>query len=482
MTTEYFIGIDIGTQGARVLMLDDKGNEMGAADKVFQLSNQSREEQSPEEWWSTCEKLLEELCKKAAAQIDLKNVKAISVTSTSGTIIPLDRNNQPLHPAIMYSDGRSSEQAVTCKEAAIRAQYPGFLNFNNSCGLPKMLWYLENFPGQTAKIGKFIHAADFIIGNLSGNFSKTDYTSAFKSGYDIQKFSWPSYITHAIGIQREWLQDVLAPGTPVGEIRQTLAKKLGLPATVIITAGMTDGCASQVAAGAVNLGDWNTTIGTTMVIKGVTNTEIKDDTGAIYCHRHPEGYWMPGGASNTGADWVSRLFPGADLQELNREAANYIPTGRAGWPLLQDGERFPFVSKNARGFAPEGLSTALLFAVYMEGVAYLERYAFEKIKKLSGEKIERVFTAGGGSNSDLWLRIRSSVLNLPLYKMKNVSGAAGAAVLAASKTRYNSITEAAQSMIQPEKIIQPDIQLVSEYEKGYGNFIQQLKDRGYITE
>jgi len=66
--------------------------------------------------------------------------------------------------------------------------------------------------------------------------------------------------------------------------------------------------------------------------------------------------------------------------------------------------------------------------------------------------------------------------------MKNVSGAAGAAVLAASKTYYKSITEAAGSMIHPEKIIHPDPELVIEYKAGYLNFIQKLKDHGYIPE
>ena len=482
MMPAYFIGIDIGTQGARVIFLDENGNEIASASEVFPLNNWSREEQSPYQWWKSCLNLLKELCNTLTSKIDLNNVRSISVTSTSGTIIPVNKNYEPLHNAIMYSDARSSEEAVFCSEAALRAQTNAFSNFNSSCGLPKMLWYLNNYPDKQKEVWKFIHAADFIIGNLSGNFSVTDYTNALKSGYDIEKLSWPAYINYGLKINQEWLQDVVSPGTPVGCINSEIVNLLGLPATVMVTAGMTDGCASQVASGAVNLGDWNTTIGTTMVIKGVTSSEIKDPGGAIYCHRHPEGYWMPGGASNTGADWVSTLFAEYDLKKLNEEVEGYIPTGKSGWPLIQKGERFPFISKEAEGFAPEGLPAAQLFAVYLEGVAYLERYAFEKISALSGEKIERIFTAGGGSNSEVWLKIRSSVLNLPLYKMKNVSGAAGAAVLAASRTYYKSITDAAGSMIHPEKIIYPDAKLVTKYQEGYLNFIQKLKDHGYIPE
>jgi len=109
-------------------------------------------------------------------------------------------------------------------------------------------------------------------------------------------------------------------------------------------------------------GDWNTTIGTTLVVKGVTTKEIEDPGGALYCHRHPEGYWMPGGASNTGADWVSKLF-GDRVEQLNKEAFALIPTRYLTWPLMQEGERFPFASPQARGFFPEGLPDATLFAL-----------------------------------------------------------------------------------------------------------------------
>jgi len=88
MNSLYFIGIDIGTQGARVVILDETGNQHAAAEEVFQLSGRSREEQSPVEWWESCQRLVP----AALAQLpDPQQVKAIAVTSTSGTIIPIDK-------------------------------------------------------------------------------------------------------------------------------------------------------------------------------------------------------------------------------------------------------------------------------------------------------------------------------------------------------------------------------------------------------
>lgn len=479
MNKAYFIGIDIGTQGARVALLDEAGLLISAHDQAFALTENSREEQSPEEWWEITSLLMEAVLNEARPSIDVSLVKAIAVTSTSGTIIPIDAAGDPLHLAMMYSDQRSGEEAARCKEAAEENRIPGYRAFNTSSGLPKMLWFRNHFPERINQLYKFIHASDFITGRLCGRYDVTDYTNALKSGYDLHHLAWPAYLS-GLELRPEWLQEVKPSGTPVAALRKELAEKWGLPAGVTVTTGMTDGCVSQVASGAVAPGQWNTTIGTTLVIKGVTRNEIVDETGAIYNHRHPEGYWMPGGASNTGADWVTRLFPNRDLAVLNTRAAALIPTGLTAWPLLQKGERFPFFAPHASGFWEADWTEEALFAACMEGVAYVERYAYDRIRELSGEKLDRVFSAGGGSNSDVWLSIRSTVLQVPVQKMQNTSGAAGAAVLAASGTYYSSLSEAAAAMIRPEKVVEPVQGMTKAYEEGYRNFIVELKKRNIL--
>jgi len=54
MKASYFLGIDIGTQGSRVALIDVEGNIIGSGEEIFPLNNQSREEQSPEGWWQSC--------------------------------------------------------------------------------------------------------------------------------------------------------------------------------------------------------------------------------------------------------------------------------------------------------------------------------------------------------------------------------------------------------------------------------------------
>jgi sugar (pentulose or hexulose) kinase len=344
-----------------------------------------------------------------------------------------------------------------------------------------MVWYTHQYADQQEKIHTWVHAADYIIGKLSGNFRTTDYTNALKSGYDISRNEWPSYIYEHLPIQQKWLQEVVPSGTPIGQLKAEIATLLNIP-TIDVVAGMTDGCASQVASGAVNPGDWNTTIGTTLVIKGVTQQEIKDPQGRLYCHRHPEGYWMPGGASNTGADWITKEF-NDDLESLTEKASTLFPTNHISYPLQQEGERFPFISKLARGFAdPSIADKATLFTAGLEGVAFIERLAFELVKELSGEEVKAVYTAGGGSNSDVWLQIRSNVLNCPIHKMAHTSGALGAAILASSKTHFTTLNEATNAMTTITSTTLPSPKIVAIYEQQYQKFKNELIKKGYLID
>ncbi|MEX2594346.1 MAG: FGGY family carbohydrate kinase [Anditalea sp.] len=383
MKGPFFIGIDIGTQGARVVLINIEGEMLASAEEIFLLNEASREEQSPSVWWEACFRGLKKLATEIKGHIEPMDIKGIAVTSTSGTVIPLDKKNEPLH-------------------------------------------LFDHLP-----------------------------------------------------LEKEWLPQVLPSGEVLGNLDSKVAKELNLSPMIQVAVGITDGCASQIASGAINPGDWNTTIGTTMVVKGVTKNQIIDPIGRLYSHRHPMGYWMPGGASNTGADWVTREFEG-QMETLNEMAKKLIPTNHISYPLRQKGERFPFIAACAEGFEPDGLSLEERYTANMEGVAYLERHALELVSYLSGEEVKAVYTAGGGSKSEVWLKIRSNVLNLPLYKMKFVSGAVGAAVLAASKTHFSSLIEAGKALICTEKIIYPDKRLSDRYEANYKKFIDLMKDKGYI--
>src|SRR5690606_23531490 len=114
----YFLGIDVGTQGARVLLVNQHGETKASLARPFVLTGQSREEQSPEVWWQDCKYMIAQILNGLSDTINKSNILAVSVTSTSGTVIPMDANDCPVYHAIMYSDGRSTVQAQKCQALA----------------------------------------------------------------------------------------------------------------------------------------------------------------------------------------------------------------------------------------------------------------------------------------------------------------------------------------------------------------------------
>jgi sugar (pentulose or hexulose) kinase len=473
------IGIDIGTQGVRAIGMADCGELIASAQRSF-TQRQLHEEQDPQQWWFMLIATLQSLVKEMGKLVSFDRIKALSATSTSGTVIPMNHHNEPLGPALMYSDSRSAEEARMCTLASERQTFDPAVAYHYSYGLPKMVWYTHQFPQQAAQIAGWCHATDFILGKLSGVWGITDYTNSLKTGYDLEGSRWPAYISEELGLNAAWFPKVVPSGTVIGTLDKAVAEQIGLPAGIQVVTGMTDGCASQVASGANAPGDWNTTIGTTLVVKGVTRSRIIDPYDRIYNHKHPQGYWMPGGSSNTGADWISSDYGTDDLSRLNEAVSGLVPTPWLSYPLKRQGERFPFLCDAARGFDPQGLTAEQLFAARLEGVAFIERLSYELVERLSGEPVSRIYSAGGGSLSDVWLQIRSSVMEKPILKMKHTEGATGAAIIAASGTVYSGLTEAAEKMVRLDKVMEPSPALVEAYDEKYKKFVDKLAGAGYL--
>lgn len=461
------VGIDVGTQGARVVAHDATGVLVASESERF-TGDWASGQQDPALWWQAVVAGLVRL----VAQIGLRQVAGIAVTSTSGTVVPLDRTWQPLVPALMYDDRRAVLVA-----ALIEQRFPE-LGANVSWGLPKIFWFEQSVPELAERIHAWRHPADLLIGWLTGAWEQTDQTTALKSGYDLVEQRWPDEMLGVLGIDPARLPAVGRSGTVAGHVHAPAAAATGLPLGTPVLLGMTDGCASQVAAGAVRPGSWNATIGTTLVVKGTTVERVTDPLGRIYAHRHPEGYWMPGAASNTGAGWIPRWFPDRDPAELDRLAAGVVPTGAISYPLVGEGERFPFFAPSARAFESETGDETIRYAAALEGVAYLERMAFELIEESSGERVASVATAGGGSAGDTWLRIRSNVLERPIRKVRHGQAATGAAIIAASGVWFGGLIEAAEAMVELERVVEPD-RLVDAYRDGYLRFQEALAVRGY---
>lgn len=485
--TEFVLGIDVGTQGARVVACGPTGQVVARAAVPFETVPAAElppgwAEQDPEGWWVATAACLRQVLAGLRDQgRGPEVIKAVSLTSTSGTILPVDAGGRPLRRALMYNDSRAQAEADQVQAAGQELAAALGYRFNPSFALAKILWLRLHEPEIFGVARCFLHAADFIVGRLTGEYGLTDFSNALKTGYDLLNGTWPAFIETGLGIPLDRLPRVTRPGAVLAHTSPASTAATGLPAGLPVLAGMTDGCASQVSTGATAIGDWNSTLGTTLVLKGVTASLLRDPEERIYSHRHPDGYWLPGGASNTGGEALVARFPRQRWDSLDEQVLALAPTGVVLYPLVRRGERFPFARPAAEGFSlGQAGDEATSYTAHLEGVGYVERLAYDMLAGIGADIGATIYSAGGATHSRPWSQLRADILNRSLVRPEVTGGAMGAAIIAASGVWYDGLIPAARAMVRLVEQVDPRPALVPAYEERYQRFRAACVERGYI--
>jgi sugar (pentulose or hexulose) kinase len=118
----------------------------------------------------------------------------------------------------------------------------------------------------------------------------------------------------------------------------------------------------------------------------------------------------------------------------------------------------------------------------LEGVALLERLAYEVVTDLGAPVVGPIRTVGGAASSELWLRIRASVCNRPFIVPVVADAAMGAAVLAATDRFHPDLKSATRAMVGSSNAVTPDPDWVPVYEERYARFKDELCARGYLSK
>lgn len=409
-----YIGLDIGTSGARAIAMSDDGVVLSEGKSA--MRDHGENHRDPNVWWSAASLAL----KNALQGMDASSVVAICVDGTSGTMIPVDAQYKPLAEGRMYNDPCTDNAILDriAKSAPLASAAHG-----STSGLAKALVFQN-----TANVCKIVHQADWIAGRLCGTFS-SDANNALKTGYDPVSGAWPTWMS-ATGLNMDLLPEVHAPGTPIGSVLPEIALEFGLPSNVSIVAGTTDGCASFLATGAELPGDGVSALGTTLTIKILSDQPIFDPACGIYSH-YILGNWLAGGASNTGGNVLLAHFSPEEMAELSVGMDPLTPAKFDYYPLVQPGERFPISDpKFPPRMSPIPDDRREFLKELFEGIAGVEALGYSKLAELGAPVLKSVRSVGGGAQDKTFSAIRTKRLGVELLNPSSSEAAYGAARLA----------------------------------------------------
>src|SRR5579875_412743 len=473
------VGVDLATAAVRVACSTVMGEVMASAESPIPApvrSASGTSEQDPSSWWPAARATIRAATDALGAA--RSRIRAISVAATSGTVVLVGPDGEPEGPALMYDDRRATTEARIAQEAGAARWRALGLTITPTFSLAKVGWMARS--GLISGALRVAHAADFLVWKLVGRPTPSDWSNSLKTGYDPLRGEWAGEALDALGVAREVLPDVEAPTSVVGTVCVSSALETGLPLGTEVVLGMTDGCAAQVACGTSHVGQFVTVLGTTLVVKGVQGALYPDPTGAVYSHRHPSGWWLPGGASNTGGEALS-VFAQDRFPDLERAAARRGAASVVRYPLLRAGERFPFVAPQARAFDLGSPSDEVeSFRSSLEGVAFVERLAYDHLRHLGMQVVAPILSAGGGSRSELWSAIRATTLGAPLARVAHPDTSFGACVLAAAGTVFDDVPAATAAMVREVSTIDPLPEENEALASNYRRFIDELARRGWI--
>lgn len=448
MTDSLALGIDFGTSGARAIALARSGTVVAES----RVSGNASPSETARAWQAQLEEILAQLGRSVR-----QRVRAIAINGTSGTVVLCDRQGQPLAEPLLYNDGRG--QSVVGQIQAIAPV--DHVTQSATSSLAKLLWWRgERYGGRwpDRDSPRLLHQADWMAAQLHGRWGITDYHNGLKLGADPVTQTYPAWLRR-LDVAAA-LPEIWEPGQPIGRILPAVAARWDLPINCLVCTGTTDSIAAFLASGARRSGDAVTSLGSTLVLKLLSDHPVADRAHGIYSHylgrslldrlqrvsaateaagpgddREPNdpaaGQWLVGGASNAGGAVLRQFFTDAEVATLSGEIDPQEPSGLDYYPLPAPGDRFPICDPQLPPrLTPQPADRAAFLHGILEGLARIEAQGYHLLQQYGSSPLRRVETAGGGAQNPTWTAIRSRYLGCPVRSAQQTEAAYGTARLA----------------------------------------------------
>jgi xylulokinase len=482
----YTLGIDIGTTNVKCVLFGEGPKAVAEAAYEYPTAfpAPSWAEQDPEHWWEGTIATIRSVLSQSG--IDASGIRAVAVSCQSPCALLVDRDGNPLHDALIWMDRRSTDE-LEFLDRTIGSQRVFEISGNRLDTyfmLSELLWFRRHHPELMEKTYKILQANGYVNLKLTGEFTIDSSNLSLTQINDLKGNCWSRELAEAIDVDPSVLPQVYDCGEVIGYVTRKAAELTGLKAGTPVLAGAVDASVAALEAGVQqNIALEMTGTSSVMLIglsEPLTTIRLSHLTG-VNDHIH----YLYGAMSSTGGSlkWFRDTLYGGETRERNAYARMDAeveekapePAHLLFLPYMA-GERAPIWNPDARGVffgLSMGTSRAQMIRAIMEGAAFALLDNLEEAEK-TGLRPQQVYVLGGCSNSDIWLRIKASVINREIIVPCNTLGAPGglACLMAAFTGEYDTPEQAAAAGFKVAKRFEPVDAWADRYRELYREFKQ----------
>lgn len=429
-----FIGIDLGTSGIKAIVLNSAGDILASETVSLTVSKPKPlwSEQNPEDWWNaTCEAMC-----GLGRQIDLSNIEAIGLAGQMHGAVLLDNKGDVLRPAILWNDGRSTEECreieemIPCsREITGNMMMPGFT-------APKLLWVKKNEPEIFEQVDKVLLPKDYIRYKMTGDFACDMSDAAGTMWLDVGRRDWNDELLESTGLDLSNMPTLFEGTQVTGSVLPEIAKIWGMPCAPVV-AGAGDNAAGAIGVGVIKPGQAMLSLGTSGVYFAVSDKFMSAPDNALhsFCHAIPN-VWHTMSVTLSAASclaWFAKQHDTSVAEIIGEAQSLDKETSIIFLPYLS-GERTPHNDPIIKGVfygMTEKTSRAELAKAVLEGVSFALADGLDTLHEASDVPNE-IMLIGGGARSVYWRQMLANVTGVTLNYRDggDIGPALGAARLA----------------------------------------------------
>ena len=427
------LGIDLGTQGAKALVVDATTGAVlgrGSAPLGLDAPRPGAAEQHPDAWWDAIVRAVRHAL--ACEGVDPARIASIGVSGQQHGLVALDGADRPVHPAKLWCDTECSAEASALSARLGRRVPAGFT-------APKLPWLRAHRPEAFARIRRVLLPHDWVNLRLTGD-AFTDPGDASGTGWlDVASRTNDRAAMDLVDpALHGWVPRIVPADAVAGTLRAEAAAELGLRPGIAVAPGSGDNMMSALGAGAVDHGTLVVSLGTSGTVFGASDAPVVDPEGLVAAFCDATGRWLPLVCTmncTVVTEEVRAAFgmPHARLAEL----AAAEPAGAHGvsfLPYLQ-GERvpdWPRATGALLGLRPGLMRPGVVYRAALEGATFALLHGARRLAAL-GVAARELRVVGGASRNALWRQVLADAFDAPLrFPAEPESAALGAAMQGAA--------------------------------------------------